>query len=272
MKPRFLAAALIAVLLTISLSSSAFARTRTVLYDSGPKKGQSTGITLITPDTHSNYVDAQTSDKIISTGVGNRVLRGRVKVEFVVDGGRQLIPNGVYPISQTGDLDLTVYYPPVSTWPPQSNGTREIHVDISIELFEGGVKVATLGPGNDWDVFNRYQPPPRATCLTGCKASYWLNRTDKFPTIYSADKKFNAVFGVGPDITLSAALASTGNGQNGLVREATAALLNASNTSVAYGMPAEAVRLLTVQAFSSGSYDVVKDIFAAQNGLNCPLQ
>lgn len=272
MKPRFFAAALIAVLLTLSLSSSAFARTRTVLYDSGPKKGQPTGITVISPDTHSNYVDAQTSDKIVTTGVGNRVLRGTVKVQFELDNGRQTVPNGVYPISQTGDLDLTVYYPPVSTWPPLSNGTREIHVDIAIELFEGGVKVATLGPGNDWDVFNRYQPPPRAACLTGCKASYWLNRTDTFPTLYSANKTFKEVFGVGPEITLSAALASTGNGQNGLLREATAALLNASNTGVAYGMPAEAVRLLTVQGFSSGSYDAVKDIFYAQNSLNCPLK
>jgi hypothetical protein len=272
MKARILAALLCALVLTGLISSTALARSRTILYDSGPKKGQSTGITLITPDTHSSYVDAPITEKVVSTGVGDRALRGKVTVEYILDSGRQVIPNGVYVISQTGDLDLTLTYPAVSLWPPMSNGTREIHITIQIELFEGGVKVATLGPGNDWDVFNRYPPPP-ANCTQGCTPAYWAQHLSALPTGLTANTSFKTAFGAGPDIPLSQALTATGTPDAKLLREASAALLNvySRSSTFQYALNAQTVVYLTRFAYLDNKFDVA-DTFAFENARNCPLK
>lgn len=118
-------------------------------------------ICFSTPDTYYQCEDTQTSDMLWTTGVpSNWTLDGWVRVEYVLDGGnRQLVEE--YIVHQMDDLNLTVYYPPVSQWPPQSNGTREVHVDISIEVYDDennlvewvGNVPGTLGPGQDWDVF-----------------------------------------------------------------------------------------------------------------------
>lgn len=271
MKSRILVAILSALVLTGLISSNALARTRTIYYDSGPKQGQSTGITLITPDTHSSYVDAPTSEKVTTTGVGDRLLRGKVIVEYVQDNGRLPVPGGIYTINQTGDLDLTISYPAVSVWPPMSSGLREIHVDIQIELYEGGVKVATLGPSNDWDVFNRY-PPARPNCTQGCTPAYWATRVNAFPAGVTADTTFKAAFGVGPDIPLSQALTTTGSGEAKLLREATAALLNTySTSSLQYALNAKTVIDLTKFAYLTNDFSGA-DTFATENARGCPLK
>ena len=272
MKSRILVAILSALVLTGLISSTALARSRTILYDSGPKKGQPTGITLVTPDTHSSYVDAPISEKITSTGVGDRLLRGKVIVEYVLDNGRQVVPNGVYTVDQTGDLDLTLTYPAVSLWPPMASGLREIHVTIQIELFEGGVKVATLGPGNDWDVFNRFPPPP-VTCTQGCTPAYWTLHQNAFPTGLTPSTTFKAAFGAGPDIPLSQALVATGTPDAKLLREASAALLNvySRSSSFQYALNAQTVVYMTRFAYLDNKYDVA-DTFAFENARGCPLK
>jgi len=106
------------------------------------------------------------SDVIFTTGVpDNWRLQGWVRVEYVVDTERILIRE--YRISQTGDLELRVSYPPVREWPVMSNGIAEIHVDLSISVYDDKGKLVrwvggdrrrapgALGPGQDWDVWCR---------------------------------------------------------------------------------------------------------------------
>jgi uncharacterized repeat protein (TIGR01451 family) len=106
------------------------------------------------------------SDVIWTTGVpATWRLVGWVRVEYLTDSGRRLIRE--YRIRQTGDLTLTVAYPPVSQWPVMSNGVAEIHVDLAIEVYDSGGRSVrwvggdrlrapgTLGPGQDWDVWCR---------------------------------------------------------------------------------------------------------------------
>jgi uncharacterized repeat protein (TIGR01451 family) len=106
------------------------------------------------------------SDVIFTTGVSdNWSLRGWVRVEYITDRGRIFIKE--YRVSQTGNLRLTVTYPPVSEWPVMRSGVAEIHVDISIRVFDNNGKPVrwvggdqrrapgVLGPGQDWDVWCR---------------------------------------------------------------------------------------------------------------------
>ena len=106
------------------------------------------------------------SDVIWTTGIPeNWSLRGWVRVEYITDRGRILIKE--YRVRQTGNLRLTISYPPVSEWPVMRSGIAEIHVDLSIRLFDNNGRPVrwvggdqrrapgVLGPGQDWDVWCR---------------------------------------------------------------------------------------------------------------------
>jgi len=117
-------------------------------------------ITFSTPETYPQCIDEQTSDVIWTTGVpSNWSLVGYVSLQYVLDNGARQEFQRI-DVNQTGDLNLTLTYPPVSQWPPQSNGTREVHVDLAIVVYDDQGLVATwvgsngtLGPGQDWNVF-----------------------------------------------------------------------------------------------------------------------
>lgn len=130
----------------------------------------SESISFTTPDTYNSCSASSFSDTIFTTGVPNNyTLKGRVTVDYVVDSGRILLHQ--YDVDQQGDLTLTVSYPPVTTWPAHSNGTREIHVDISITVYDENGDKATwvgnfpgnIGPGHQWDVYCLGLPLPSAT-------------------------------------------------------------------------------------------------------------
>lgn len=268
---RFASLILLCLLLLSSMfSTGAYAGSKQIMYDDATRG--STGIVLTTPDTYSSCVDAVVTDKITTTGVGDRWLKGQVIVEFVTDAGRQLVPGGFYAVNQTGDLDLIVSYPPISQWPALANGTREIHVDIQIELFENGLKVATLGPGNDWDVYCVGNPPPPSGGQ-GCTPGYWKQpqHFDSYPAPYTAGSYFDVVFGVGPHITFKAALSAKGGGEQALLRHATAALLNAANPDVSYAYTVAGVIDLVKQAYDTNTFETVKNLFAMENERGCPL-
>ncbi len=106
------------------------------------------------------------SDVIWTTGIPNNwSLAGWVRVEYITDTGRIFIKE--YRVRQTGNLRLTVTYPPVSNWPVMRNGIAEIHVDLSIGVYDNNGRSVrwvggdqrrapgTLGPGQDWDVWCR---------------------------------------------------------------------------------------------------------------------
>jgi hypothetical protein len=263
------------------------------------------GVTFTTPDTRAACPREATTDTITATGVGGLRLVGGVSVQYVTATGRILVKT--YSVDQIGDLSLTIEYPPVSAWPPNSatNPTREIHVDLSIELYYEGQKIYTFGPGQDWDLFcldpdpsptstptNTAVPPtstptntpvpPTSTptpgvALEGCTPGYW-KQSQHFDSwvAYTPTQKFEAVFGrdVPGDPTLVQALDLGGGDLDALMRHTVAALLNASSPTVdpdpKFDTTGEVIAAFRA-AFDSKTYEATKDAFARSNEAGCPL-
>jgi hypothetical protein len=271
-----IALALFGMLLT---PASSFAGTASVSLPYVNAMFPATTIVLNTPNTYSQCVDATTFDTITVTGVGNYRLKGQIIVDYVTNSGRQTVQS--YPVDQIGDLSLTVAYPAVSQWPVLTNGTREIHVDVQLELLYGNTSEyvydsngnqVTLGPGQDWDVFCLGTPPPPSGGQ-GCTPGYWKQSQhfDSWVT-YTPTMSFNQVFGVGPNITLLQALQARGGGADALSRHATAALLNTATSGVSYKYTTAQVIQLVRDAYSNATtYEAAKDLLAGENERGCPL-
>lgn len=117
--------------------------------------------------------------------------------------------------------------------------------------------------------------PPPPTGGQGCTPGYWkqsqhfdswVNYTAPGPnyeTVFSVDASFNK--------DLLGALGQGGGGEKALGRHATAALLNAGNPDVSYLYTEAEVISLVQQAYSTGDFEGVKDLLAAQNESGCPL-
>jgi len=230
------------------------------------------GMTLTTPDTYHACPAGWTHDSISLTGVGTRQLQGWVHVQYILDGGRSSVQ--FITINQTGDLNLTIDYPPASEWPPLASGTREVHVDLAIGVYEDGELIYTFGPGTDWDVFCLYGPPPPPGGQ-GCTPGYW-RQSQHFdswvPTGYSPSMYFDDVFGVGPHITLLQAVWLRAGDANALARHAVAALLDASSPGVSYGFSVAQVIALVQDAYNNiTTYEAAKDLLEAENERGCPL-
>ena len=119
-------------------------------------------------------------------------------------------------------------------------------------------------------------PPPD---FQGCTPGYWKQRQHfgnwggYVPTGPGASR-YDAVFGValfGPSTTLLDALGKGGGGKYRLGRHSAAALLNASNAGVAYGMTPAQVIAAVQHAVSTGDHDGAADAFEARNERRCPL-
>ncbi len=231
-------------------------------------------ITFSTPET---YLACNSMYDVLWTqGVPeNWTLRGAVTVRFITPDGPVTVPGGDYPVDQPGDLNLTVYYPPVDEWPitvPEWN-LRELHVNVAIRVYdENGNYVpwvgddpgspGWLGPwGQDWDVYC-YKPPEE-----GCTPGYWKNHLDAWDaTGYNPSDDFDTTFGVDlfdPDITLDDAIRAKGGKENRIARHGTAALLSAAQPDVDYP-DTEAGVIALVQAGDA-------DTLEMYNELGCPL-
>jgi hypothetical protein len=106
----------------------------------------------------------------------------------------------------------------------------------------------------------------------GCTPGYWrqvIHYDSWFG--YAPNQSFSSVFGVGPNITLAAALRLEGGGQNALIRHAVAALLNAASGSVNYPYTTAQVIAKVQAAFATGNFEAHKNDFVAANELGCPL-
>jgi hypothetical protein len=119
-------------------------------------------------------------------------------------------------------------------------------------------------------------PPPS---FQGCTPGYWKQTqhfgswTGYVPTGPGAST-YNAVFGVSlftPSTTLLQALGTGGGGARRLGRHSSAALLNAANGSVAYGMTTAQVIAAVRAAVASGDYDGAAGMFERMNERGCPL-
>ncbi len=146
--------------LMLLVPGAAFAGTGTY-----PIDGTGVTLTMTTPNTYA--LCSSGNDTVTITGMpsdGSFQLLGQITVQYVLDGGgRQTVPNGLHPVNTTSDLSVQVSYPPIDQWPVQSNHTAEIHVDVSIEVYVNGNKDATLGPGQQWDVFCLDRPLATST-------------------------------------------------------------------------------------------------------------
>ena len=245
-------------------------------------------IVISFPATYASCVDTETSDDISITNVSTRYLLGQIIVQYQLDGGvRQIIET--IPVAGAGNFATTIAYPPVSEWPVQSNGTREIHVDIQIEVYssQGGDLIGTLGPEHDWDVFciadvptptpTPVPPTPTATVplgFQGCTPGYWKQsqHLDSWVS-YAPGDLFATVFGVDDsnDLTLLQALRAGGGGESALQRHAVAALLNSVSPDVAGTYTSAEVIAMVQQAYASGNFESIKNLFETANELGCPL-
>ena len=150
-------------------------------------------ITFSTPDTYEACPETATSDQISTSGVpSDWRLVGGVIVQAVTDEGFEEI--NTYLIDQTGDLDLTLQYPPVDNWPvfiDDDTGDRraQLQIDLVLNLVTpddffieainitsgpgSGQIVPAMGPYNDWGLF--CDRPPESASLWD-SLPLWLRR------------------------------------------------------------------------------------------------
>ncbi len=118
---------------------------------------------------------------------------------------------------------------------------------------------------SDWELHSG-EPP------AGCTPGYWKQKQhfDSWAG-YDPSDMFSDVFGVPYNKTLLEALKTGGGGRKALGRHAVAALLNVANGDVGYKYTVEDVIAMVQYAYETGEFELVKDLFAAQNELVCPL-
>lgn len=147
--------------------------------------GSGLTIKFYTPNTYESCTS--TDDRLYTEGIpANWSLTGSVDVYWAIptpSGGTTFEKIRSYPIAQNGNLDLTITYPPASTWPDLSsagNPLREVHVSPSILVRDQNRREVSwlgndltgapsiLGPGQVWDVIcllppNGNTPTPTPT-------------------------------------------------------------------------------------------------------------
>jgi hypothetical protein len=108
----------------------------------------------------------------------------------------------------------------------------------------------------------------------GCTPGFWKNHPEAYPAPYSPTTTLGSVFtGLSPEyasLTFDQALNLGGGGLNALLRQAVAALLNASSPDVDYPLTEAEVIAMTNHAIASGDYESVKDLFDEANNLTSP--
>ena len=151
---------------------------------------------------------------------------------------------------------------------------RTCLVSGTATVFQAGVQyntVAITDSGGATEIPVACTPPPR---VTGCTLGYW-KQSQHFDSWvgYAPGDSFETVFGrnVPGTPSLLDALKLGGGGLNALMRQATAALLNASNPKLTFPYSTGDVIALFQKAFDSGIYEPTKDTFEGLNQTGCPL-
>lgn len=108
----------------------------------------------------------------------------------------------------------------------------------------------------------------------GCTPGYWRqeHHADSYPEGYSPDDLFSAYFADAfPGQTLGDVVTAKGGGLNALGRHAVAALLNAASDDVDYDRSVDSVIASFNDAYATGNYEYVKNVFEGFNEQSCPL-
>ena len=152
------------------------------------------------------------------------------------------------------------------------------HANALADQFDNTARTATVFVNDDLEkivVFRNTQADPPGG--EGCTPGYWkqTQHFDSWTAPYDPTDDFDATFGVdffNPNITLLAALELNGGkgGLNQLARAAVAALLNAASSGVDSPQTTAEV-IAAVQGATPATYEAVKNVFAANNELGCPI-
>jgi hypothetical protein len=283
-----------------SLGAAAFAfmmATAAAAQAAGPTATQSwtdsgVTITFTAPVDYPNCTPSGLTDTISTTGVpGTYQLLGQVNIGYI-NNFAQFIITQIVPVNQSGDLTLTINYPPHSQITLNQNGLFEYHVEPQIEVYNQGQKVlwvgnvpGALGPGQDWDVFcddPDEPPPPPPPGTGGCTPGYWrqAQHFDSYAgtgvtptTTFQSKFTIPASFQI-PNLSWVQALEYNGNsnGIEALIRHAAAGYLNAGKLT--YGMTQAQVVALFNQAAATGTkaaMNAAKDTLNRLNEQGCPL-
>jgi hypothetical protein len=119
-------------------------------------------------------------------------------------------------------------------------------------------------PGERAELMVFVIPPPPAEGLT---PGFWKTHPEAWAdTGYSPEQTFSGVFGVGPEVSLMAALEEGGGHEEALGRHAVAELLNAAHPDVDYtiGDPADVIAMVQA-AYAAGEYEETKDLLESYN-------
>ncbi len=198
----------------------------------------------VTDDNNVNYSGVLLSGEIVKWGYLNSGTTDQYDFRFTVSGG------ALAPLFDGKDIGVKL---------TSENSTFNNSFCVN---FGGGCK-AVVGP---------IDPLP----YEGCTAGYWKCHTCGWPTPYKSYTKFEPIFGrdVPGNPTLLDALRAQGDGLNGLMRAATAALLNAKSSIIyadpAYDTTAEVIAAFQ-EAYDSGDYDAGRVLLEASNDNGCPL-
>ena len=244
-KPQFLITIIGVILLMALMPLSAFAGSKT------------TGdITLTFPD---DMVACSPTFKFITSGVGDDwpVV---YNVFQVVDGSLTQIGSG----STTGNLDVTFTPAPLE---PGDSEIYAVFVDANSTKLSGKWKVVCE------EKEPPPPPPPPPTGDQGCTPGYWRqdHHYDSWEG-FSPTDSFNDVFGVDSSFgTLGEAVWARGGQENALTRHAVAAILNDSNSDVAYAYTFDQIIEGVQEAFDSGVFNPFKDQLDEANNAGCPL-
>lgn len=115
-------------------------------------------------------------------------------------------------------------------------------------------------------------PPPDDEGVAGCTPGFW-KQTQHFQfwsAPYTPNTPFANVFADAfPGMTLLQVVSNGGGELNALGRHTVAALLNASDTDVDYGMSAASVIAAFNNAYASGSYETLKNVLEGLNERGC---
>jgi hypothetical protein len=118
---------------------------------------------------------------------------------------------------------------------------------------------------------------PATAWEAGCTPGYWKQEQHADSWVEAGiapTALFSAEFGVGPDISLLAALSAKNkdfpDGEAAFLRHAVAAYLNQYHPDVSYSDPIWVEWQINV-AYNTGDFEGQKDLFEGYNEIGCPL-
>lgn len=183
----------------------------------------------------------------------------------------------VVTVSTTGSIDVTVteLSDPSVVLDRIDRVVYNVHnLGGTLSTLTGTNTVSGRVTGDDGVLAVFYNRPVIVTGGQGCTLGFWKNRGLKIGAWvgYSPTDSYNTVFGVTSSFggNLLQALQRGGGGEIALGRQAVAALLNATSSSVSYDLTEAQVKTLVQGAYSTGNFEGVKNYLEGFNQQETP--